>query len=116
MQRIWGYLLPSWKPTVLILFCIVVSALLGLVPPLLIRELIDRAIPHHDGRLLNLLIAGMIGAPVLASLIGVWQSYLTTLMGQNVMHEIRVDMFERLLRQSLRFFTTTKSGEIASRL
>jgi ATP-binding cassette subfamily B protein len=116
MRRIWGYLLPAWGPAALILFCIITSALLGLVPPLLIRDLIDRAIPHHDGRLLNLLVAGMIGAPVLASLIGVWQSYLTTLMGQNVMHEIRVDMFGRLLRQSLRFFTTTKSGEIASRL
>src|SRR5215831_3689115 len=116
MRRIWGYLLPSWKPSVLILFCIVASALLGLVPPLLIRDLIDRAIPTHDGRLLDLLIAGMIGAPVLAGLLGVWQSYLATLMGQNVMHEIRVDMFDRLLRQSLRFFTNTKSGEIVSRL
>ena len=78
--------------------------------------MIDQAIPHRDGRLLDLLIVGMIGAPVLASLIGVWQSYLATLMGQNVMHEIRVDMFDRLLRQSLRFFTNTKSGEIVSRL
>jgi ATP-binding cassette subfamily B protein len=67
---------------VLILFCIVTSAVLGLIPPLLIREIIDHAIPHHDGRQLNLLIAGMIGAPVLASLVGVWQSYLATLMGQ----------------------------------
>jgi ATP-binding cassette subfamily B protein len=116
MRRIWGYLLPAWGPGVLILFCIVASALLGLVSPLLIRELIDRAIPRHDGRLLNLLVAGMIGAPVLSGLIGVWQSYLATLLGQNVMHGIRVDMFDRLLRQSLRFFTNTKSGEIVSRL
>src|SRR5437773_7607848 len=85
MRRIWGYLLPAWGPTALILVCIVTSALLGLLPPLLIRELIDRAIPRHDGRLLDLLVAGMIGAPVLASLIGVWQSYLATLMGQDVM-------------------------------
>src|SRR5215831_2651497 len=116
MRRIWGYLLPAWGPTLLILLCIIASALLGLVPPLLIRDLIDRAIPQHDGRLLNLLVAGMIGAPVLAGLIGVWQSYLATLMGQEVMHEIRVDMFGRLLRQSLRFFTNTKSGDIVSRL
>ena len=116
MTRIWRYLLPAWGPTVLILLCIVFSAVLGLIPPLLIRDVIDHAIPRHDGRQLDLLIAGMIGAPVLASLVGVWQSYLATLMGQNVMHEIRVDMFDRLLRQSLRFFTNTKSGEIVSRL
>src|SRR5215831_21351077 len=116
MRRIWGYLLPAWGTSALILLCIVVSALLGVVPPLLLRDVIDHAIPHHDGRLLNLLVAGMIGAPVLSGLIGVWQSYLATLMGQEVMHEIRVDMFGRLLRQSLRFFTNTKSGEIVSRL
>ena len=39
MRRIWGYLLPAWGPAALILFCIITSALLGLVPPLLIRAL-----------------------------------------------------------------------------
>jgi ATP-binding cassette subfamily B protein len=116
MRRIWGYLVPAWRPSLLILFCILTSALLGLLPPLLVREVIDRAIPRHDGELLNWLIAGMIGAPLLAGLIGVWQNYLVTLMGQSVMFEIRNDMFGRLLRQSLRFFTHTKSGEILSRL
>ena len=107
MARIWRYLLPSWGATLLILLCILASALLGLVPPLLTREVIDRAIPTHDGRLLNLLIAGMIGAPVVAGLIGVWQNYLVTLLGQNVVFEIRTDMFDKVLRQSLRFFTNT---------
>lgn len=116
MRRIWRYLLPAWGPALLIFLCIVVNALLGLVPPLLVRAVIDLAIPHGDGRLLNLLIVGMIAAPVLAGLIGVGQSYLATLMGQNVMHEIRTEMFGRLISQSLRFFTNTKSGEIVSRL
>ena len=116
MARIWRYLLPSWGATLLVLFCILVSALLGLIPPLLTREIIDRAIPARDGRLLDLLIAGMIGAPVISGLIGVWQNYLVTVLGQNVVFEIRTDMFERVIRQSLRFFTNTKSGEIVSRL
>ncbi len=116
MARIWRYLVPSWGATLLILLCILASALLGLLPPLLTRDLIDRAIPTRDGRLLNLLVAGMIGAPVISGLIGVWQNYLVTLLGQNVVFEIRTDMFDRVLRQSLRFFTNTKSGEIVSRL
>jgi len=41
-----------------------VSSLLGLIPPLLIREIIDRAIPQKDGALLNWLIAAMIGVPL----------------------------------------------------
>src|SRR5262252_3475234 len=116
MRRIWRYLLPAWRPSLLIVLCILASALLGLVPPLMIREVIDRAIPRHDPWLLNGLILAMIGAPLLAGLIGVWQNYLVTVMGQGVMFDIRNDMYDRLIRQSLRFFTNTKAGEISSRL
>jgi len=114
--RIVRYLLPAWRPATLILFCIATVAILGLIPPLLIREVIDKAIPTGDVKLLNGLILGMIAAPLLAGLLGVWQNYLITVMGQGVMYSIRNQMYERLLRQSLRFFTQTKSGEILSRL
>jgi ATP-binding cassette subfamily B protein len=114
--RIARYLLPAWKPSVLILLCIGLTAILGIIPPLLVRDIIDNAIPHHDTRLLNLLVMWMIAAPLLAGLLGVWQNYLITVMGQGVMFDIRNQMYDRLLRQSLRFFTQTKSGEILSRL
>jgi ATP-binding cassette subfamily B protein len=114
--RIARYLLPAWKPSTLILACIAVSAVLGLIPPLLVRDLIDRAIPTHDTRRLDWLVAGMIAAPLLSGLIGVWQNYLITVMGQGVMLDLRNQMYDRVLRQSLRFFTQTKSGEILSRL
>src|SRR5204862_1510486 len=110
------YLLPAGRPWLLIFLCIVGTSLLGLIPPLLVRDVIDKAIPNHDTRLLNLLVAGMIAAPLLAGLLGVWQNFLITVMGQGVMFDIRNQMYDRLLRQSLRFFTQTKSGEILSRL
>lgn len=116
LRRIAGYLLPAWRPTTLILLCILTTSALGLIPPLLVREVIDRAIPMKDNALLAWLVAGMIAAPLLGGLIGVWQSYLVTTVGQAVMFDLRNEMYERLLRQSLRFFTTTKSGEIQSRL
>ena len=103
-RRIFRYLLPAWQPSLLIITCILLTSLLGLIPPLLVRELIDKALPARDGARLNWLIAGMIGAPLLAGLIGVWQNYLVTVMGQSVMFEMRNDMYDRLLRQSLRFF------------
>src|SRR5262245_25119169 len=114
--RIARYLLPAWKPSLLILLCIALTATLGLIPPLLIREIIDKAIPGRDPRLLYWLVGGMIAAPLVAGLLGVWQNYLITVMGQGVMFGIRNRMYDRLLRQSLRFFTQTKSGEILSRL
>src|SRR5437773_12106201 len=78
--RIARYLLPAWRPSALILGCIVVTSVLGLIPPLLIREVIDRAIPRGDGTLLNGLVAAMIGLPLVSGLIGVWQNYLVTVM------------------------------------
>ncbi len=116
LARVGRYFLPSWRSSLLILVCIMAASLLGLIPPLLIREVIDFAIPQRNGLVLNWLVLGMIGAPLLAGLIGVGQSYLATVMGQAVMFQLRTDMYERLLRQSLRFFTNTKSGEILSRI
>jgi len=114
--RIARYLLPAWRPSALILGIILVSSLLGLIPPLLIREIIDRAIPQKDGALLNWLIAAMIGVPLASGLLGVWMNYLVTVMSQEVMFGLRGEMYGRLLRQSLRFFTNHKSGEILSRI
>jgi ATP-binding cassette, subfamily B, bacterial len=114
--RIGRYLTPAWRPSLLILGCILVSAVLGLIPPLLIRDLIDHALPEHNGVRLNWLVAGMILAPLLAGLLGVWQNYLVTIVGQGVMFDLRSQMYDRVLRQSLRFFTNTKAGEILSRL
>jgi ATP-binding cassette subfamily B protein len=106
LARIWRYLLPAWRPAALILFCISITS----------RAIIDQAIPSRNGSLLNWLVAGMIGVPLVSGLVGVWQSYLVNTMGQTVMFDLRNEMYAHLLRQSLRFFTDTKSGEIISRI
>ncbi|HKQ61944.1 MAG TPA: ABC transporter ATP-binding protein [Candidatus Polarisedimenticolaceae bacterium] len=116
LRRIAGYLVPAWGPGVLILGCIVSGAVLGLIPPLLMRGIIDQAIPGKDRLLLTELAAGMIAIPLLTGLLGVWQNYLVTLMSQAVMLDLRTTMYARLQRQSLRFFTRTRSGEILSRV
>jgi ATP-binding cassette subfamily B protein len=114
--RIARYLLPAWRPSALILTCIVVTSLLGLIPPLFIREIIDHAIPRGDLTRLNWLVAGMIGLPLVSGLIGVWQNYLVTAMSQGVMFNLRDEIYGKMLQQSLRFFTNIKSGEILSRI
>jgi ATP-binding cassette subfamily B protein len=114
--RIGRYLLPEWKSSILILTCIVISSVLGLVPPYLMRLIIDSAIPQKNGTELNWLVAGMIVVPIASGLLGVWQNYLITVMAQGVMFDLRNEMYGKLLRQSLRFFTNTKAGEILSRI
>jgi ATP-binding cassette subfamily B protein len=116
VNRIGRYLLPAWRPSFLILACIFVTSVLGLVPPYLVKRIIDHAIPSGSRGELNGLVAAMIAAPLLSGLVGVWQNYLITVMAQGVMFDLRRRMYDRLLRQSLRFFTNTKAGEILSRL
>jgi ATP-binding cassette, subfamily B, bacterial len=114
--RIGRYLLPAWRPCLLILACILLTCLLGLLPPYLMREIIDHAIPKKSGIALNWLVAAMIGSSLASGLLGVWQNYLTTAMAQAVMFDLRNEIYRKLLRQSLRFFTDTKLGEIISRI
>ncbi|MEK6441930.1 ABC transporter ATP-binding protein [Pseudonocardia sp. T1-2H] len=69
-----------------------------------------------DIPLLAWLVAGMIAIPVVSALIGVWQTYRTTLLGNQVMADLRGRLFEHLQRMDLSFFTATRTGAIQSRL
>ena len=95
---------------------LVVSSLVGLATPFLTRIAIDDALPARDIRLLALLVGVMIAVTVATSIFGVLQTWLSTLVGQRVMHALRTDVFSHLQRQSLAFFTRTKGGEVQSRL
>lgn len=95
---------------------LVVSSLVGLATPFLTRAAIDDALPDKNVRLLALLVGGMVAVTVITSILGVLQTWISTLVGQWVMHALRTDVFTHLQRQSLSFFTRTKGGEIQSRL
>ena len=91
-------------------------ASIGLINPILLKLLIDIAIPQRDWGLLNLFVGLMIVLPIVSGLIGVGQSYLNNIIGQSVMHDLRTALYAHLQKMPLRFFTETKTGEIQSRL
>ena len=95
---------------------IVVTSLLGLINPYLLKLLIDEALPQRDFGLLNLFVGLMIVVPIVSGLIGVGQSYLNNVIGQRVMQDLRNALYAHLQRLPLRFFTETRTGEIQSRL
>jgi ATP-binding cassette subfamily B protein len=100
----------------LMLAAILVVSLLGLIPPLLIRDLIDKALPEGDIGRLNLLVLGMIAVSLLSGLIGVGQRYLGASIGEGLIADLRQALYAHMQRMSLRFFTHTKTGELMSRL
>lgn len=95
---------------------IVASALLGLAQPLLIREAVDVALPGRDLRLLVLIVLGMVGAAVLSSGLDVYQTLISTTVGQRVMHGLRTAVYTHLQRMSLAYFTRTRTGDVQSRI
>jgi ATP-binding cassette subfamily B protein len=116
VRRVVGYARPYWRKTAFMLVTIVVITLLGLIPPLLYRDLIDNALPNKDVVRLNLLALGMIGIPVINGLIGVAQRNLSASIGEGLIADLRNEVFWHLQRMSLRFFTHTRTGELMSRL
>jgi ATP-binding cassette, subfamily B, bacterial len=100
----------------LMLGLILAITLLNLIPPLLTRNLIDYAIPQGSVVRLSLLALGMIVVAGLSGLLGVGQRYLSAIVGEGVIYDLRVALYSHLQHMSLRFFTHTKTGELMSRL
>jgi ATP-binding cassette subfamily B protein len=111
-----GYFRPYRGQVFVVLVAIVVTSLLGLINPLLLKALIDVAIPQQDWLLLNVFVGLMIVVPIISGLIGVGQAYVNNVVGQNVMQDLRNALYVHLQRMPLRFFTETRTGEIQSRL
>jgi ATP-binding cassette subfamily B protein len=116
LRRIFAYLAPYRGRGILVCACIVGAALLNLAPAILVKRLIDDAVPARDMRLLLVLCAGMLVGPLIAGALQVAQKYLTSAIGESVMLDLRVAMFRHLHRQSLSYFSTARPGETISRV
>ncbi len=95
---------------------IVVTSLVGLAQPFLVRRAIDDAIPHQDVPLLVWIVIGMVAITVVSSVLGILQTWIATDVGQSIMHRLRTDVFTHLQRMPLDFFSRTRGGEVQSRL
>lgn len=99
-----------------VLTTMLVISLLTLIPPLLIRDLIDRTLPQRDFLRLNLLALGMVAVPLINGLLGVAQRYASAKIGEGMIYDLRRAVYAHLQRMSLRFYTNTQVGEMMSRL
>ena len=116
LRRIARLFAPHRATLSVVVGLIVVSSTVGLAQPFLVRHIIDVALPEQDAHLLLLCVGAMLGVAVANAVIGVVQTWLSTSVGQRVMHRLRSDLFAHLQRQSLAFFTRTRGGEVQSRL
>jgi ATP-binding cassette subfamily B protein len=116
LRRITRLFRPHRWPLVVVTITIVASSVVSMASPFLLRAVIDDALPKQDVSLLSALVAGMVAVAVVTAALGVVQTWISTKVGQRVMHALRTDVFAHLQRQSLAFFTRTRTGEVQSRI
>jgi ATP-binding cassette, subfamily B, bacterial len=116
LRRIGRLFAPFHWQMVIVTAIIVASSIVTVVSPFLLRAVIDTALPEKNVRLLSFLVAGMIGVAIITSAFGVIQTWISTKVGQQVMHGLRTSVFAHLQRQSIAFFTRTRTGEVQSRI
>lgn len=119
--RVLSYARPYSRGIGIMLAMILVTTGLGLLTPLIFRELIDNVLTtsgenHGDMSRLNVLALGLVMIPVVNGIIRVFQRRINAEVGEGVIYDLRVSLYEHLQKMSLRFFTNTKTGELMSRM
>lgn len=116
LRRVAQFARPYGLKLALLLVTILISSLIGLIPPLVYRGIIDDAIGKNNLQLLALLSLALLGLPVLDGLVGMGQRYLSARVGEGVIADLRKALYAHMQNMSLRFFTNVKTGELISRL
>jgi ATP-binding cassette, subfamily B, bacterial len=120
LPRVVRLLAPHRGKVALLSASILVSAALGVAAPFLTKYVFDDALFPPEGEpnleLLAVLVTAIVLLIALGGLAGILQTYLASVVGQLVMHDLRDRLYAHLQRMSLRFFTSTRTGEIQSRI
>ncbi|MEV1293719.1 ABC transporter ATP-binding protein [Pseudonocardia sp. NPDC049635] len=116
LRRIAALFAPHRGRLAVVLVTIALSSIVAMASPFLLREVIDVALPQRDVVLLAWLAGGMVAVAAVTAVLGVVQTWIATRIGQEVMHGLRTGVFAHLQRQSMAFFTRTRTGEVQSRI
>ena len=120
-RRIVATFKPYRRQVTLVGILILVTSGLGLINPLLIKVVLDDAIfgggtTEERRELLFVVVGIMIATPIVTGALGLWQTYTNNRVGQHVMQDLRNSLYAHLQHMPLKFFTSTRTGEIQSRL
>ncbi|HEX9258967.1 MAG TPA: ABC transporter ATP-binding protein [Acidimicrobiales bacterium] len=116
VKRAWAFARPYRWAIAGFIVTIVLAALLALVPPLLFRSIIDRAIPDGNRRLVTLLAVGTVAAAAADALLAVVQRWYSARIGEGLIFQLRVALFDKVQHMPIAFFTRTQTGALISRL
>src|ERR1700761_6529276 len=118
-RRIVRLFRPHRGALAVIVAMILTTSVLSVIGALLVRRVFDHALFVRGGPDLSVLyplVAALIAIPIVNGVLNVAQTYLTEVVGNRVLEELRNRLFEHLERLSLAFYTATRSGEVQSRV
>ena len=116
LPRIWQFLRPYRLRLVLYLLVIVATAVVGSIPPLLVRDLIDKGVARHDVALVDILAVAMVGLALLTTALSLVNRWFGSVIGEGIIYDLRVQLYDHVQRMPVAFFTRTQTGSLMSRL
>ncbi len=114
--RLLVYCKPYKKRLAAALACMILSSIFGIIPPWLIKNIVDDVLINKEASTLNLLAIGIITLYILKALFGYGHMYLMTWVGQKVVIDIRLELYDHTQRLSLAKLYSKRSGEFLSRI
>jgi ATP-binding cassette subfamily B protein len=116
VRRVWGLAAPYRRTLALFLAVIVAGAVIALIPPLLIKRVIDDAIPDGDRGLVTTSALLMVGVAFGSMLLGLAERWTSARVGEGLIFDLRVKLFDHVQRMPIAFFTRTQTGALTSRM
>lgn len=116
LRRVVGFAKPHRRLIGSFLFFVVLDAMLVVVTPLLVKHLLDNGIVARDGSVVTFTALAMVGVALVDAVLGISSGYLSSRIGENLIFDLRTQVFGHVQRMSLAFFTRTQTGALVSRL
>ncbi len=120
LRRIFSLHRPHSLAVLGLLVVVIVNSIVGVGPSLILQHIVDDALPGSghsgDASLLNVLIIIFVVLIGIGALSGVLQTFLSNIIGQSVMYDLRARLYRHLTHMSLRWFTANRTGEVLSRV
>lgn len=116
LRRAWRFSSPYKWHIIGFLAAIIASAVLALAPPLLFRAILDDAIPDGNRTLITTLAVVVVVAAIGDAVLAIVQRWLSSTIGEGLIFDLRVALFDKVQRMPIAFFTRTQTGALISRL
>ncbi len=115
-RRAWGLARPYRRRLLGFVGLIILAAAVSAVPPLLIREIIDGAIPEGDRQQLLWLFVGLVGVGLVVAAVSMAERWLSASIGEELILDLRTMLYRHVHTMPIAFFTRTQTGSLITRL